>query len=209
MTHGELVEVGSKYMSSPEGLACASVITEQRIAKGIFHRGQIPDVLGWRAGRTTCKIEVKVSRNDSRAELSKGWHNGSMDVGSYRYILSPINVQVHVPEGYGHLVYDIENEHVLEVTEAYECKQKDIAHEMALFASACATSQRQVKEKSSGFNHKKKMILAEAEANGGTLPIAKAAKLVDSSVKIVAKNMDGYIVEQFGARYITTNKETE
>ena len=201
MTHAELVQIAEKY--ARKDLACRSVIVEARVS-GLFHRGQIPDILGWRGPNQTVKIECKVSMSDAKAEMKKVWHdNPALDVGVERYLMYPMDMgEPKIPGSYGSLLYDEMNQCVLEGHPAVKNAHRNIQHEMDLFAAACSAKVDTPKLKIN-----LDAMWEEVKMSGGYLPIKKAAVVAGVNVKTLASQIPAHVVEQFGARYIVVCPE--
>ena len=85
MTHSELVQRAARWLRNQ---GCGVVLAEMH-----SYAGEIPDAIGWKAGRFSILIECKVSRSDFYADAHKvsrrRWSGG---MGHHRYYLAPAGV---------------------------------------------------------------------------------------------------------------------
>jgi hypothetical protein len=128
MTHDELVEVASKWLSKPwrnagggHG-ACSVIITEMTTAAW-----EIPDAIGFHNGRSTL-VECKASITDFKSDKNKYFRqNPEMGMGTSRYFMVPKGLlrESKIPNGWGVIeVSDNKKTRVTRVSEVFEADHR-------------------------------------------------------------------------------------
>src|SRR5580704_18226488 len=83
MKHAQLVARAADWLRHKYG--CGIVLSEQYCATG-----EVPDVIGWKAGCQSVLVECKVSRGDFLADANKPFRSHPEDgLGSKRFYLAP------------------------------------------------------------------------------------------------------------------------
>lgn len=109
MTHAELVERASKWLSTYNGKAgdyrCGVVLSEYSCMSG-----EIPDVIGFSSNKSSVLIECKISKSDFKADQYKYHRHSIQRLGNLRYYLVPAGLitSEETPEGWG-LLYAYAN----------------------------------------------------------------------------------------------------
>ena len=123
-THSELCDLAVRWLkraNSAGGHGCHVAVSE--IASG--WSGEIPDAIGFRVGAPdsgSVVVEVKVSRQDFKADMQKPHRNGAVvGLGNWRYYMCPEGIikKSDLPPKYG-LLYVNSRGHIKPVLSPFQ-----------------------------------------------------------------------------------------
>jgi hypothetical protein len=133
LTHRELCEVGAKYLRSSCGWQLRSEFVLVEFVSSCVEQ---PDIFGIK-GSHNVLIEVKVSRNDFRADFKKPFRNGKVNgIGATRYYLCPTGLikENELPEKWG-LIYCDQNKNIEIIKHAEVFKERNFIGELNILKS--------------------------------------------------------------------------
>lgn len=164
MTHPQLVKAAERWLRSQR---CRIVLSEQTADSG-----EVPDVIGWKAGCKSVIIECKISRADFFSDQNKlVRRKPHLGMGCERYYLVPKGLlkAAELPKGWGLLEY-AQREVVLIARASRESQRSEsglLAEMELLLASLRRVEVRIEPQTITDFLKWKNRL---AEYNGGQLP---------------------------------------